>query len=37
MTPANGPDLSALLGKLSPDKQKMFAQLAGQLSGKGGM
>lgn len=34
--PANG-DLGALLGKLSPEKQKMLQQLAGQLSGKGGM
>jgi hypothetical protein len=37
MTPANGPDLAALLGKLSPEKQKVFQQLAGQISGKGGM
>lgn len=37
MTPANGPDLSALMGKLSPEKQQLFQQLAGQMSGKGGM
>lgn len=37
MTPVNGLDLSALLGKLSPEKQQAFAQLASQISGKGGM
>lgn len=37
MAPSTKPDLAALLGKLSPEKQQLFQQLAGQLSGKGGM
>lgn len=35
--PANGLDLAKLLGKMSPEKQQMFQQLAGQLTnGKSG-
>ena len=35
MSPANSPDLAAVLGKLSPEKQKVFQQIAGQLTGRG--
>lgn len=37
MSPANTPDLGALIAKMSPEKQQLFQQLGLGLTGKGGM